>query len=106
MRQRSDVLRTELPRQSDFIIDAYERSAKQWALHVMKVMRDNFYDNYSLRAVGRRNVQACEQTAKLLSKWIIIQTVEARRMNQQVDTWILIRFKRNRIFREDFEKCK
>ena len=87
-----------------FVVDVSVESMKVTAMRVMRAMRSHLTDLYQLRATGRENSQACEEIARQLTKWIVVDDIIARRVGQQSE--IVIVFKRAEHFKDRFLDLK
>ena len=72
---KEEVKEIQFESKSCFEVRAELASAKHMALKIMKELRANLFDNYELRATGRKNLRSAEEIAHLLTRWIIIDDI-------------------------------
>ena len=75
-------------------------------MRVMHALRDNLYDHYSIKAVGKTNMRSLDQVHKLLSRWITMISIEVHRATDTKDECTVISFQRCRWFKINFDRKK
>ena len=76
MRQRID--NPEEPEEakiSDFLIDEEVMNLKKWTLKVMTALKNNLFDTYIVRGIGKINMKMCNDVANNLADWITVLNV-------------------------------
>lgn len=76
MKQRIDYPdEPDEPKISDFFIEDEVMNLKKWSLKVMAALRDNLFDTYVVRGIGKINMKMCNDIANNLADWITVLSV-------------------------------
>ena len=70
---------TEEEKPNHITVDVWIEKPKLTLMRIMKLLRNNLYLEYTIRAKGRENTKACEDIVKKLTRWIVVEDVKSWR---------------------------
>ena len=84
---------------------SYDKTVKQSAMKVMKMMHDGLGDKYKLFGQGKLNVKAVRDVCLLVGRWILMLDCESGSTEKGEKT-IKVIFMRSKCFHDRFEQTK
>ena len=70
-------------------------SVESMTMKIMKELKKNFFDVYQLQAIGDKNIRAAEKVACNLCRWIIIQNIDAKKVDVDKTGFLCVYFERS-----------
>ena len=87
---------------SNFLIEEYRHNALAYASQIMKALKENLFNHYTLTAFGKKNMKHLDEVERFINRWIVVISVEVIRKTKSCVEYVVLTFKRHHWFREKF----